>query len=348
MEYVAGGELFFHLKQRGTFSEDEIKFFAAEIVTFLGQLHSKGIIYRDLKPENILIAKNGHLKFTDFGLSKDGMEFEDRELTYSVCGTPEYIAPEIIKQHGHSSAVDWWSLGILLYELYTGKPPVHDTTHLKVLRRIVSGEIDLSGIHGASAQFQDLVQSLVQIGEKQRLGSNNDAQEVKEHIFFRDVDWEKVATLQIKPPFKPKIRNVKDLANFDKAFLDQAPVDSFVQSKVQQTQKGSYQFKDFEYNRVVAQKRELSDHQYDSALRSITLNESLQNASFGSLRQAGGSASGKGSNSFRERRQMLEPSLKYIKNDSPTTEETSKSSENTSAKTVSGFKLQENPFISKF
>lgn len=97
MEYVAGGELFFHLKQRGTFSEDEIKFFASEIVTFLGQLHSKGIIYRDIKPENILIGKNGHLKFTDFGLSKDGMEFEDRELTYSVCGTPEYIAPEIIK-----------------------------------------------------------------------------------------------------------------------------------------------------------------------------------------------------------------------------------------------------------
>lgn len=128
LEYVAGGELFFHLKQRGRFTEDEIRFFAAEIITFLGTLHNQGIIYRDLKPENILISKTGHLKFTDFGLSKDGMEFEDRELTFSVCGTPEYIAPEIIKQHGHSSAVDWWSLGILLCELYTGKPPVQDLT----------------------------------------------------------------------------------------------------------------------------------------------------------------------------------------------------------------------------
>jgi serine/threonine protein kinase len=115
-------------------------------VTFLGQLHEHGIIYRDLKPENILVGKNGHLKFTDFGLSKDGMEFEDRELTFSVCGTPEYIAPEILKMHGHGSSVDWWSLGILLFELYTGVPPVYDTTQFSILKKIVEGQIDLSGI----------------------------------------------------------------------------------------------------------------------------------------------------------------------------------------------------------
>lgn len=195
MEYVAGGELFFHLKQRGSFTEAEIMFFAAEIVTFLGHLHDNGIIYRDLKPENILIGKNGHLKFTDFGLSKDGMEFDENDLTFSVCGTPEYIAPEIIKQQGHSAGVDWWSLGILLYELYTGKPPVHDRTHIDILKRIVKGDIDLSGIQTASAEFQDLVHSLIQVGEKHRLGSRNGAQDVREHVFFRDVDWEKVATL---------------------------------------------------------------------------------------------------------------------------------------------------------
>ena len=97
MEYVAGGELFFHLKQRTSFTEDEIRFFASEIICFLETLHESGIIYRDLKPENVLIAKNGHLKFTDFGLSKDGMSLEENELTFSICGTPEYIAPEIIK-----------------------------------------------------------------------------------------------------------------------------------------------------------------------------------------------------------------------------------------------------------
>jgi serine/threonine protein kinase len=153
MEYVQGGELFYHLNQRGKFTEDEIRFYAAEIVTFLSLMHEHGIIYRDLKPENILVAKNGHLKFTDFGLSKDGMEFEDRELTFSVCGTPEYIAPEIIKREGHGAAVDWWSLGILLFELYTGKPPIQDTTQMKVLRRIISGNIDLSATKTASADF---------------------------------------------------------------------------------------------------------------------------------------------------------------------------------------------------
>ena len=150
---MPGGELFFHLRQRGSFTEDEIRFYAAEIITFLGQLHENGIIYRDLKPENILVNKNGHLKFTDFGLSKDRMEFADQELTFSVCGTPEYIAPEIIKMHGHSSSVDWWSLGILLVELYTGKPPVQDHTQIKVLSKIVKGQIDLSGIVDASADF---------------------------------------------------------------------------------------------------------------------------------------------------------------------------------------------------
>lgn len=106
-----------------------------------------------MKPENILVGKNGHLKFTDFGLSKDGMEFGDKDLTFSVCGTPEYIAPEILKQQGHSSSVDWWSLGILLYELYTGQPPIQDESQMQVLRKIVSGKINLSAISSASAEF---------------------------------------------------------------------------------------------------------------------------------------------------------------------------------------------------
>jgi serine/threonine protein kinase len=153
MEYVAGGELFFHLKQRGSFNEDEIKFFACEIISFLETLHNQGIIYRDLKPENILIGKNGHLKLTDFGLSKDRMMLQDKELTFSICGTPEYIAPEIIKNNGHGAAVDWWSLGILLYEMYTGKPPVRDIDLNKILQKIVNGNFNLSGIQNASAEF---------------------------------------------------------------------------------------------------------------------------------------------------------------------------------------------------
>ena len=157
MEYVAGGELFFHLKQRGRFTEDQIRFFACEIVVFLGTLHSKGIVYRDLKPENILIAKNGHLKFTDFGLSKDRLD--EKDLTFSICGTPEYIAPEVIKRKGHGTAVDWWSLGILLYEMYTGKPPVRDNDHIELLKKIASGRFDLNGIEEASLELKDLILS---------------------------------------------------------------------------------------------------------------------------------------------------------------------------------------------
>lgn len=223
-------------------------------MTFLGTLHSNGIIYRDLKPENILLSKSGHLKFTDFGLSKDGMEFDDRELTFSVCGTPEYIAPEIIKQQGHSSSVDWWSLGILLYELYTGKPPIQDETQMRVLKRIISGQIDLSAIQGASAELQDLIHSLLRVNEEERLGSKNGVQEIREHLFFRNIDWKQVANLELKPPYKPKVKYEGDVGNVDKAFLSQAPIDSFVHSKVSQQESGSYNFKGFEFNAVRAEK----------------------------------------------------------------------------------------------
>lgn len=126
MEFMRGGELFFHLKSQGGFSEDSIRFFGAEIILAIRQMHRNGVIFRDLKPENILVADSGHIKLTDFGLSKEGLQISDQQssdMTYSICGTPEYIAPEILTGEGHSGAVDWWSLGILFFEMYTGHPP---------------------------------------------------------------------------------------------------------------------------------------------------------------------------------------------------------------------------------
>ena len=122
MEYLNGGELFFHLHRELKFSEDRTKFYAAEIALALNFLHNEGIIYRDLKPENVILTKSGHIKLTDFGLSKIGSKGEDFN-TYSFCGTPEYLAPEIIIGRGHSKMVDWWTFGLMIYEMLSGINP---------------------------------------------------------------------------------------------------------------------------------------------------------------------------------------------------------------------------------
>ena len=123
MDFLNGGELFYHLRREQRFTEGRIRFYAAEIILGLQALHAQGTIYRDLKPENILLDEEGHVRLTDFGLSKQGIFKINKDMTYTICGTPEYLAPEIIRSEGHGKAVDWWSLGTLLYEMYSGRPP---------------------------------------------------------------------------------------------------------------------------------------------------------------------------------------------------------------------------------
>jgi serine/threonine protein kinase len=123
MDFLNGGELFFHLRKEQTFKEDRIRFYAAEIILGLEALHQHDIIYRDLKPENILLDEDGHIRLTDFGLSKQGINYLNNDQTTTICGTPEYLAPEIVIGEGHGRAVDWWSLGILIYEMLVGRPP---------------------------------------------------------------------------------------------------------------------------------------------------------------------------------------------------------------------------------
>jgi serine/threonine protein kinase len=123
MDFMNGGELFYHLRREQTFKEDKIKFYASEIILALQTLHDNGIVYRDLKPENILLDSEGHIRLTDFGLSKTGIFKSEEDMAYTICGTPEYLAPEIVRGEGHGKAVDWWSLGALLYEMQCGRPP---------------------------------------------------------------------------------------------------------------------------------------------------------------------------------------------------------------------------------
>ncbi|XP_068779712.1 ribosomal protein S6 kinase alpha-4 isoform X2 [Struthio camelus] len=220
LDYVSGGELFTHLYQRDHFSEAEVRIYAGEIVLALEHLHKLGIIYRDVKLENVLLDRDGHVVLTDFGLSKEILGEEDR--TFSFCGTIEYMAPEIIRsKSGHGKCVDWWSLGILMFELLTGASPFtlegEKNSQAEVSRRILKCHPPFPPVIGPVAR--DLLQKLLCKDPKKRLGSGpNGARDIKEHPFFKGLDWEALAARRVKAPFKPVIRSDLDVGNFSDEF----------------------------------------------------------------------------------------------------------------------------------
>lgn len=188
-DFLNGGELFFHLCNEIRFSEDRARFYAAEMVLALSHLHKNGIIYRDLKPENVLIDSDGHLKLTDFGLSK--MKQPQEGLTNTFCGTPEYLAPEIIKNVGHNFAVDWWSLGMLLYEMISGINPFKQAIQMKKSRHEVMKQIterDIEILPGFSANASDLLRGLLKRDPEERLNID----QIKAHPFFSTISWEQL------------------------------------------------------------------------------------------------------------------------------------------------------------
>lgn len=181
LDYINGGELFFHLKKEGRFAEARVKLYAAEIVCALAHLHSLDIVYRDLKPENILLDSEGHICITDFGLSK---KLEQEGGTHTFCGTPEYLAPEVLKGHGHGIAVDWWSLGTLLYEMLTGLPPFYAQNVNVMYQKILSGELRFPNY--ISEEAKSLLEGLLTRDPALRLGTKG-GDEVKGHPWFADV-----------------------------------------------------------------------------------------------------------------------------------------------------------------
>lgn len=199
MDFVQGGELFTYVKTQRKlghcFTEEQIKFYAAEVVVGLNILHKNGVVYRDLKPENILIDSQGHIKMADFGLSKLHISTNESglastDLTYSVCGTPEYVAPEILSQGGHNHSVDWWSFGILLYEMYTGQTPFAGKSQLDMLKSIHSQErVSLAALRKCSHEFRLLIRQLLMKQPAKRLGYEKDAYDVMQHSFFNGLDW---------------------------------------------------------------------------------------------------------------------------------------------------------------
>jgi len=207
MEYVPGGEMFLYIRKFGKLPEEIVRYYAAEIVLVINYLHEQNIIYRDLKPENILLDVGGHVKLTDFGFAK---YVSDR--TWTMCGTPDYIAPEVISGQGHGKAVDWWSLGVLLYEMMAGYPPFTDESTMGLFAKIREPE-KLTMPQWFSNDLQDLIRQLLVVDPSRRLGAGRD--NIKDHPWFVGrVNWAEINKRETPGPFVPSFKDAGDTCNF--------------------------------------------------------------------------------------------------------------------------------------
>jgi serum/glucocorticoid-regulated kinase 2 len=202
LAFVNGGELFHHLQKEQRFDINRSRFYTAELLCALECLHGFKVIYRDLKPENILLDYSGHIALCDFGLCKLDMKDEDRTNTF--CGTPEYLAPELLLGHGYTKSVDWWTLGVLLYEMLTGLPPFYDENTNEMYRKILQEPLHFPGLDIVPAAAKDLLTKLLDRNPERRLGANGSA-EIKAHHFFANIDWRKLLQRKYEPSFKPSV-----------------------------------------------------------------------------------------------------------------------------------------------
>lgn len=210
-DFMQGGELFFHLHPEKNFSESKAKFYICEIILGLEHLHKHNIIYRDLKPENILLDKEGHLKLTDFGLSKFLLNI-NTSRAYTICGTPDYLAPEILNFNGYGKAVDWWSLGIIFYQMLCGQTPFKCNKKLD----LNNYKITLDFPSFITEEAKDLIFSLLTIDPDQRIGHGSlDSEDIKQHKFFKEIDWGLVDSRNLIPPFTPCLKGTSDYKYFD-------------------------------------------------------------------------------------------------------------------------------------
>ncbi|KAI5781144.1 kinase-like domain-containing protein [Geopyxis carbonaria] len=212
MDFIEGGELFSLLRKSQRFPNPVAKFYAAEVALALEYLHSHSIIYRDLKPENLLLDRHGHLKITDFGFAK-----EVPDITWTLCGTPDYLAPEVVSSKGYNKSVDWWSLGILIFEMLCGYTPFWDGgSPMKIYENILKGRVKYPAYIHPDAQ--DLLQQLITHDLTKRLGNLlHGSNDIKQHQWFAEVNWERLARKDIEAPYVPPVRGgVGDASQFDR------------------------------------------------------------------------------------------------------------------------------------
>ena len=241
-EFLQGGDMFYHIHHSTIhLTEETVKFYIIEIILGIEFLHSNNVIYRDLKPENILMDSEGHIKLSDFGLSK--LLESPKDKAYTLCGTLQYLAPEIIKNKGYDKSVDWWSLGCVYYEMLTGKMPFKVKGNL-INQNIFEEKINFDDI--SNPILVNLISQLLSVNPKKRLGYGEyDAKKIKEHQYFNDVDWNKYLNKEIEPPFLPKLEGELDVRYFDKSFTDE-PINSN-RSTINSRSNGTSEYTGFTY-----------------------------------------------------------------------------------------------------
>uniref|UniRef100_UPI00358E4589 ribosomal protein S6 kinase alpha-3 isoform X4 n=1 Tax=Myxine glutinosa TaxID=7769 RepID=UPI00358E4589 len=223
LDFLRGGDLFTRLSKEVMFTEEDVKFYLAELALALDHLHSLGIIYRDLKPENILLDEKGHIGLTDFGLSKEAIDHDKK--AYSFCGTVEYMAPEVVNRKGHTHSADWWSFGVLMFEMLTGTLPFQGKDRKDTMTLILKAKLGMPQF--LSPEAQSLLRMLFKRNPANRLGAGPDGvEEIKRHPFFSTIDWNKLYRKEIHPPFKPAVGRPEDTFYFDPEFTAKTPKDS--------------------------------------------------------------------------------------------------------------------------
>ena len=245
-EFMQGGDMYFHLHE-GTsirFTEESIRFYVIELVLALEFLHKNNMVYRDLKPENILLDSKGHIKITDFGLSKI-LEEKD-EKAFTICGTPQYLAPEVLLRQGYDKTIDWWSLGCVMYEMFEGRIPFPIRRNTKMSMKIYENEIEFP--KPINSEAKDFILKLLVVKPKERLGYGPDGSEnVKNHPFFEGIDWDSAFEKEIKPPFVPKLKNDTDLKYFESQFTDEPITGPKVKNVRDREREPSNEYKGFTY-----------------------------------------------------------------------------------------------------
>eukprot|EP00027_Filamoeba_sp_ATCC50430_P007484 CAMPEP_0168558218 /NCGR_PEP_ID=MMETSP0413-20121227/9848_1 /TAXON_ID=136452 /ORGANISM="Filamoeba nolandi, Strain NC-AS-23-1" /LENGTH=468 /DNA_ID=CAMNT_0008589315 /DNA_START=80 /DNA_END=1484 /DNA_ORIENTATION=+ len=222
MDFVNGGQILYHLREQAMFSEAWVKFYTAQVVLAIEHLHSLDIIHRDLKPENILLDNRGNVVLTDFGFAKELEQNGGKTSTF--CGTMEYMAPEMIQGVGYDKTADWWSVGILIFDMLTGNPPFRHKNDETLQKKILNDKLKLPSYLTADAH--SIIKGLLNRDVNKRLGRNG-AKEIKSHAFFKGMNWKKLQNLELEPPFRPEVpKGILDTSNFDEEFLNMPAAES--------------------------------------------------------------------------------------------------------------------------